>query len=460
MSSIAALALREAILPLQTSFEPNEITTVKVEHTWQEGNAPNQRERSAKMYLPVCDDPSKKELFFYVVDQFMDAVSNERLHLSTGPSRYSKFRVVMQGSLRLSWQTISANQANKTIATFDEDVRRLIDQYFAPSAREDQLEYLREARKPYNLSMESLAARLRVISRLGRFLPGSYDATAGVASTLYTSELQYKRALFSMVPMQWRVKFAETAHSLEDGQYSYSQLTRYMALQEAIEKRARGTKRTRQTAGISDSAGRGRGRGRGRGSGRGRGGRHSGRGYYGRGYGGYPYQAAATSYGQQYPVRNPYIQGAGGGRFGQSYASGGMRSPTPGQAGFQSPTQTPRPITHSPRRPMVRGRGGPPPQLPTFATDDHYYQEAGYDYGPQDHYYHDPGHGGYDDQYYQEPSAPEAYPGAQDHYYHDDQYYQQDEPVPPQEDQFYGADGAEAESSDPPEDHFLQEFGY
>ena len=68
MADIAALALREAIIPLQTTFTTKDLTTVKVEHEWTETVNQVARERLAKMYLPTCDDPSKKELFFYVID--------------------------------------------------------------------------------------------------------------------------------------------------------------------------------------------------------------------------------------------------------------------------------------------------------------------------------------------------------------------------------------------------------
>ena len=100
MSAVAALALREAIIPLQTTIKHDDLETVKVEHTWTTGTTDaNRRERSAKLWLPVCDDPSKKELFFYVIDQFYDAADNDRLHLSQGPDHYTKFRLVLQGSL-------------------------------------------------------------------------------------------------------------------------------------------------------------------------------------------------------------------------------------------------------------------------------------------------------------------------------------------------------------------------
>ena len=282
MSGVAALTLRDAILPLTNSFVASELSTVKVEHHWTSGNAANARDHSYKMYLPTCDDPAKKELFFCVIDQFLDGMSDDRLHLSTGPQRYSKFRLVMEQSLRLQWQTISAGRANKTVDSFNEDLRAFIALYFAESARDDQLEYLRTAIKPYNMTTEMLSSRLKVLSRLGRLLPGSCDSTAGANNNLCANETEHKRALFQLMPMSWRIEFAKTTHRLDDDAYTYHMLTRYFALQEAIEKRSRGTKRSR------DVAGRGRGSGRGRGPGRGRGrgdpNRGRGRGCHGRGY--------------------------------------------------------------------------------------------------------------------------------------------------------------------------------
>ena len=61
-----------------------------------------------KIYIPVCDDFSKSQLFFYFIDQFLDSMYNDQLRPSTGASRYSKFRIVVEESLCLSWQTLSA----------------------------------------------------------------------------------------------------------------------------------------------------------------------------------------------------------------------------------------------------------------------------------------------------------------------------------------------------------------
>ena len=103
MASAAGLTLREAILPIKSTLVTADLRTVKVENNW---NVAGQAQY-CKMYLPVCDDPANKELLIYVIDQFLDAAHNDRLHLSTGAERYSKFRQVVDGSLRVEWQTIS-----------------------------------------------------------------------------------------------------------------------------------------------------------------------------------------------------------------------------------------------------------------------------------------------------------------------------------------------------------------
>jgi hypothetical protein len=231
----AALALREPVLPLVATIDAANLCTVKVEHRWLEGAAPNAQERCAKLCLPVADDPSKKELFLCVIDQFLDACSNERLHLLNGPSRHSKFRLALEGAAKIEWQAISANRANKTNNSFDEDVRVLLLKCFAPSSRSDQLECLRSVQKPHTVTVDELSSRLTVINRLGRLMPGSWDAV-NVRNNLCTDATELKRAFFAMVPMNWRIKFAETAHDLGDANCTFAVLTCCFSLLEAVEK--------------------------------------------------------------------------------------------------------------------------------------------------------------------------------------------------------------------------------
>ena len=175
MASVSAVALEAAVIPLQPSFCPEDLRAAKIEHSWTTtGNNPE--EKCSKMCLPVCDDPSQKEVFLHVIDAFLDAAHNDRLHLAVGSDRHNKFRQVLGGSLRISWQAISGARQNKTVDTFDEDLRELVAKCLAPAARADQLNCLAAANEPFEVDCEALGARFEVMSRLGRLLPSSHVA--------------------------------------------------------------------------------------------------------------------------------------------------------------------------------------------------------------------------------------------------------------------------------------------
>ena len=90
-ASLATVTLCNVIVPLLPSFCTEDVRTVKVEHGWTTGNGTNAVAHSYKMYLLTCDDPLNKELLLCIIDEFLDAVHNDRLHLSTGASCYTKF---------------------------------------------------------------------------------------------------------------------------------------------------------------------------------------------------------------------------------------------------------------------------------------------------------------------------------------------------------------------------------
>ena len=448
MASVAGLTLAEPILPLKQTFNPDDLRTTKIEHTWSETVNREQRDRSAKMYLPVCGDPSNKELFLYVVDQFIDACHDSRLHLTTGDSRYNKFRQVLDGSLRIEWQNLSDARTSKTVDTFKQDYHALINKHLAPSSRLDQMAYLMKTTKIYGQEPDEVSARLTVINRLGRLLPGSWDTTNHEERNLMADDQEMKRALFNIMPMPFRIAFARTAHRIDDADFTYANLTAFFQLQHAIEKSARGQKRPRHQGGRGFGRGRGRGRGGnyGRGFGRGYGQGNGGRGF---GYGNY------HNYGIQ-RSNNPYVVGAQGGRIpGRGYPS---PQPGSGRAGYQSPrggaprvSNSPSPRRVMPRRP---GGRGPPPNFPQFMAEDHYYQgDSAQDY--QEHYYEDP--------FYEEQLMQEQFGGGEQYYQGNDTgetYYDESQA----DEHYYQGEEQKEEAQngdDQPEDaHFLADFGY
>ena len=476
MATSASIALKEPIIPVVSSFDPAYIRTTKVEHEWRTtGNNP--RDKHAKMYLPVCDDPANKELFLYVIDAFLDAAHADRLHLTTGLDIYNKFRQVVDGALRIAWVTLSDARNQKSVNSFTTDVLALINKYLSPSSYEDQLNYLRTFEKPFSLDCEALGTRLEVISRLGRLLPGAPTTANNTRQHLYADEAAMKRAYFAMMRGDWKVKFVSSAHDLDDPNFSFQRLVRFMATQETISKQ--GVKRK----GFHHGGGRGGGRygrgGGGRGYGRGNyggysGGGHSnywgyssahgggrGRGnagnyqYRSSGYGGRHQQGSFTpggtpGYAQGYrtPTQGtstPYGRGRGSsyGRGGSTYGRGSSgRGNTYGRGAARAPfTPGGRQVVY----PGVAPTGTRPPSIPNFMTDnyhqepqdssasapvDNYYQEQ----PVEDQYYDGEPVEQYEEHYYQEEGQPE------EHYMADDQ----------------GNNGGDTYS----EEHYFQDFGF
>jgi hypothetical protein len=457
MASLSVLTLKEGILPIISSFNPEDLRTVKVEHRFTDNsNAMAPVSRHEKAVLPICNDPSNKELFIYVIDQFKDACEPERLNLHSGMLRYNKFREVVEGDLKISWNDLCSNrradnnnagQANYSILSFDQDLLTLLRLYLAPTSYEDQKEYMRSATKPYNMSCEALGSRLRVISNLSRYLPGSNGLP------LYTDNNQAKRAYYQMMPSPWKVKFAESGFEL-DGDYSYFSLIRFMSIQATISD-----KKSSRTSTVSGNkrpfgnSGRGRGRGHsgGRGRGRGRFGNYFSQGTYG-GYSGYSYPPAQPRYSPPSAGSSQYTPRAqppsySGGRSGSG--RGASPSPRPYSSGGRIP---PRNYGGNYQRP----RG--PPQIPNFYVDhsrrghsnDQYYGE---------HYFGDSA----------APSAGEQYdPTYEEQYYqHDtyhapqDQYYDERETGVAHAGETYYEEQAEAETGETNESsevHWLDEF--
>ena len=435
MASLAVLTLKEAIIPIVPSFNPEDLRTIKVENKWTSAG----NDQYAKMYLPVCSDPSQKELFLYVINQFIDAAHPDRLHLTVGTTRYMKFRSVLDGDLRLTWQELSEARANKTIETFNEDLRTFVGIYLQPTSYEDQLEYMRTATKPFSMSCDALGARLRVISQLGQYLPGSYDGMN--RRGLYVDMNALKRAYFVLMPSAWRVKFAESGHVL-DGDYNYQNLVRFMSVQELVSKKKNATS---QAGGKRRASGRGGGRGHSRGRGRGRMNNGGYRPRYGGSYGSYGSYNRGSGFAMTPASPVPYGNRTPGGRFpGRGIAS-------PGRSGRSLGRGSGRSAGYSPSRNYM-GPGQNPPLMPNFYTEhymddsghphhDSFVAEHGYDsYAPQEHYHVDD----------------RAYAQRQEQYYHDGSSHGHATAEHGHGDVYHAEEGKHGSE----DAHWLDEFGF
>lgn len=270
MAAISALTLREPIIPVQRTFNYEDVTTVKLENRWLT-TANGTDYTYAKAYLPSISDVENKELLLYVIDQFYHHCSDNRLRLNTGDLCYSKFSEVLGSDLKIIWQELADNRDPKSNDTFIIDTANFILTYLSETSFADQREYLRGVTKPYNMSCEVLTSRLRVINNLSVFLPGCVNRV-----TLYPDEFSLKRAYFQMMPMPWHIKFVENRQPMDSAAFTLVHLTRFMSVQEALSKRSDGPLASKKRK-YSDTRRQER---------QGNSYRHRGRGFGGRGSGG------------------------------------------------------------------------------------------------------------------------------------------------------------------------------
>jgi hypothetical protein len=419
MASLAAVDLKEPIIPMVSSFNYDEVRTVKISHSWNDGT----NDVTFKMELPVCTSVEHKELILYVIDAFVDGRHATKLNLEN-VALYQKFPMVLGGDLRIQWTSIASARAtanDQTTLHWVEDVESLIAYYFPESSALDQKEYMRAYTKPFNVSVESLGSRVRIVSRLGRWLPGSENRH------LFPTNDELKRIFYMMMPESWRVKFVESGTVL-DGTYAFNSLIRFMAVQASLaNKRSRRDKRKNPP---NNPAGRGRGFGRGGRGGGGRFGSYGGGRYgsFGRGRG-RGNQGQYHYHGGGYQT-NPYLTPRPGG--GPARGSPGGRGRFGSHGGrFVSPGSG-RGYNLQPS--YARGNNRPPlPSVPNFYTDQH------------DQFFSDPycqdaaGHYDYSSV---PPNIPDGYfthleqvPSHEEQYYHGHSHDQRGHPDGPDDEQ-------------------------
>ena len=109
MSSFA----QKAPLKLKTELDPD-MKTEEVERYVQVGG--HNVKRKAK--IPRIQDEVDPEHPLHVYLEFIDACSNNRLHLTTGPLKFEFFRLLLKGNARTQWDDAVVRVAGTTLAHF------------------------------------------------------------------------------------------------------------------------------------------------------------------------------------------------------------------------------------------------------------------------------------------------------------------------------------------------------
>ena len=140
--SAAAFSVHRPPIPMVPNIPVEDISQTIIHNTWTT-TGQNAQTHKSKYEVPVCH-VNDVELLLHVIHEFRDASHATRLHLTTGPERFAKFRECLRGTPRDRWDTVVAARGNDTTTTahFDEAIEALLATYLDNSSLQIQEEYL------------------------------------------------------------------------------------------------------------------------------------------------------------------------------------------------------------------------------------------------------------------------------------------------------------------------------
>ena len=177
----------------------------------------------------VIRKPFYPETLLRVTLDFIDACSALSLALTAGPGRFAKFREVLGGPVRDKWDdcVITVPPIPRTLAGFEAALDLLIARYFKPTATADQTHYLETVKKPFRLTTMEVADRLSHVNRMMRWFPGNNGDVP-------FDELKLKHVFYNMMLTPWKLTFSGAGIDINDPNYRFHQLARYMETQEEV----------------------------------------------------------------------------------------------------------------------------------------------------------------------------------------------------------------------------------
>lgn len=404
-----------------------------------------QVERYAKVYICSNTEP---ECIFRSVREYRNAYNVNKLNL-TNADRFTWFRDVLEGPIQLKWDSISGNYP-QTNNGFDQAIAQLIAEYTDAGALDDQKQYFDEYTKPHWVKVKEVTDRFDVICDYMTQYRGANGAEP------YTQDEKKKKVL-KWMPLGLKIAWRRSVHFTAPN-FTYTQFVNFLQTEEQC---AKVVQQVRQN------------QGQGRGNGRGNGGNYRSRTTTPP-YNPRPQQRQRTQYNRTGHPENerrfgPLYQydNRGNCPFHSNHTWGNcLANPsnprysstfiirdnanTRGQQTRSGGTPYPPPAARAPA--PGRGRGPPPGRgqggrgnfrpaggrggfrrRDNYTTDDHYYNDGGYDANDQ-----------------QEQQQYDEYDEQQDQYYEqneqDEYYTQQEEPsydshnaniTPQQEDNHY-----------------------
>ena len=157
---------RVPVIPFDAHYDESEIEYIKHERVVVENN--EERDKIIERVPRLSEEAEPFEILRFLA---AFARAREDLAWTTGPKLYQKFRMHLTGYPLELWDTTIFGN-NRTVATFNVALNEFKNELLQGYHYEDQLDYLREVKKPGKMTPTKFLLKLKMHNKLVTQLPG------------------------------------------------------------------------------------------------------------------------------------------------------------------------------------------------------------------------------------------------------------------------------------------------
>lgn len=182
--------LVDAPLRYSTVIDSDKIATIKQEFKLSDGEV-------VKLEIPKFNNESDEYLLL-TLREFNDmTVTYDLFTLLNGSKVYDRFRRCLSGDALDTWNGLIVGKT-KDSTNFKTAQLELVETLIGDEAHDDQVEYLKDTRKPHDMDVSKWIQRMKTINS---YLPTLKDG----ASSL--TEVQLVKIITKNVPKAWKTQF-------------------------------------------------------------------------------------------------------------------------------------------------------------------------------------------------------------------------------------------------------------